>query len=209
MNDNEECITNGACFVDIPGAQIFDEEGSVPTIAVPESAELMPVDRSESVPSGRKLTSGTHPVLVVRVKAKNRSCTPSSADLAGSVFGLGNSWIENSMKSQYERCSNNQFTFSNVEGNGVTNGVVDVYIDEDVWGTNIFSLTNKMFQAASAAVGTSLNATPKHVMYVVPYGTEFNGNKGWVAFAHVNGYNSWYNDSWGDYLSAQGMWTRQ
>jgi hypothetical protein len=43
-------------------------------------------------------------------------------------------------------------------------------------------------------------------MYVVPYGTEFNGNKGWVAFAHVSGVNSWYNDYWGDYLSAQGMY---
>lgn len=66
-----------------------------------------------------------------------------------------------------------------------------------------------MHSAASDVIGTSLNYTPKHVMWVVPYGTTFSGSKGWVAFAHVSGFNSWYNDSWGDYLSAQGKQSRQ
>jgi hypothetical protein len=206
---NRDCMRKGACFLDLPQAQVLDDEGSVPTIEVPEGTEMIPIDKSESAPqpTQRKLASGSHAVLVVRVRAQSSSCNPSAAELAGSIFGLGQRAITNSMKSQYEACSAGEFSVWPVTGNGVNDGVLDVYMDAEASGADIFSLTNKMFQAASDAVGSSLNASPKHIMYVVPYGTEFNGSKGWVAFAHVSGVNSWYNDDWGNYLSAQGMYS--
>ena len=40
INDNRDCITKGACFVDIPGAQVIEDDDVTPTIAFPEGAEL-------------------------------------------------------------------------------------------------------------------------------------------------------------------------
>jgi len=207
VSTNSKCIKNGACYVDIPGGQVVDEEGATPTIEIPEAAELTAIDLSESAPiQRRKLgTFGVNNVLVVRLKSIDKSCTPTREQLAASVFGInGNAYgIDNSMKSQYEACSKDQFSFNYVSGNGVKNGVVDVYMNEYVTSVDIFKLTNAMFQAASDAVDNSLSASPNHVMYVVPSGTTFNGSSRWVAFAHVGGFNSWYNDDWGDMLSAQ------
>ena len=118
---------------------------------------------------------------------------PSAGALAASILNINPQpyGVTNSMKTQYERCSQGQLSFKPVSGNGVVNGVLDVYMDKNTDGVNIFDLTNSMFQAASNAVGSSLNARPKHIMYIVPEGTTFNGSSGWVAFAHVNGNNGW------------------
>lgn len=206
VNEHRDCIMNGHCYVDIEGG-MTNEDGDVPTIEIPEAAGISVIDKSEIDPdptARRKLrVTGTHPVLVVRVQGKDSSCNPSSSDLAGSIFGLGNKKLANSMKAQYDLCSQGLLSMDPVAGNNVNDGVVDVYINKKIDGTNIFSLTNAMFQAADAAVGTSLNTSPRHIMYVVPPGTTFRGSTGWVAFAHVSGYNSWYNDEWGDRLSAQ------
>lgn len=202
---NSDCIMTGHCYVDIQGGTI-NEDGDVPTIEIPEAAEMSVVDRSESEPDPterRRLQTQYNPVLVVRVTGKDQSCDPSASDLAGSIFGIGNNWMTNNMKVQYERCSQGQQSFTPVTGNDVYNGVVDVYINQKIDGTDIFSLQNYMFKAADAAVGSSLSASPRHIMYIVPYGTTFRGSQGWVAFAHVSGNNSWYNDAWGNRLSAQ------
>lgn len=130
---------NGACYVDIPGAMVHEEAGSVPTIEVPEATELMPIDMSLSDPTQRNLAvTGDRPVLIVRIRTNDKTCTPSSTDLAGSILGVGNNAIENNMKKQYEGCSNGQLSFFGVTGNSVTNGVVDVSINKDADGTNIF-----------------------------------------------------------------------
>lgn len=208
INDNKDCIKKGACYVDIPGAQVIDEEGVTPTIAFPAGAELSVIDKSESVDSPterRQLAlTGSNEVLIVRVTSRQAACRPSTGALAASILGIDRSSysVTTSMKMQYERCSQGQFSVEAITGNRVVNGVVDVYMDRNTNGVNIFDLTNAMFSAASSAVGNSLNARPKHIMYIVPKGTTFNGSSGWVAFAHVSGYNGWYNDEWGMSLSA-------
>ena len=205
VNENRKCIVNGACYVDIPGGQVLDDDISEPTIEFPEATVMSVKDKSksDSERSRKLLTTGSNPVLVVRVQASDSSCDPTSEELAGSVFGIGNQALSHSMVSQYYSCSQEQFTVHPIDGNNVVNGVLDVTISEKAWGTNIFSITNTMFQAASAAVGSSLSETPRHIMYCVPYGTTYSGSKNWVAFAHVGGYNSWYNDNWCNMLSAQ------
>jgi len=169
VDDNMDCISKGECYVDIPGGQVIDEEGAVPSIAIPAGASLAVFDKSESepgAPQSRKLaTTGINPVLVVRVRTNDSNSAPSRRALEGAIYGTGSGALTNSMKSQYEVCSNYQFSFSPVTGNSnVDDGVVEVSIDGDVDGTDIFSLTNKMYQAADSAVGTSLSSTPRHVI---------------------------------------------
>ena len=60
-----------------------------------------------------------------------------------------------------------------------------------------------MLDATNAAISNSLNASPDHVMYVVAGGTKFKESDKWVAFAYVGGKSSFYNNAWGQSLSAE------
>jgi hypothetical protein len=107
------------------------------------------------------------------------------------------------MAQQYWDCSREQLSFRPFDvGYNVADGVVDVYLPQGTLGRDIFSLTNAMNEAAVEKVGNSLSAA-KHIMYVVPFGTTFDGSPSWVAFADMHGKSSYYNNRWGDRLSAQ------
>lgn len=199
---NMQAILDGSFYIAIPGGEIIDDGLTAPYVTVPDISTVV------SVPGVRRrrlpAVTGINDVIVVRVStSRGKQCDPSRNALAGSIFGAGSEAIQHSMKSQYEDCSNGQLSFAPVTGTGVVNGVVEVTIDEKIKNRDIFSLTNAMNQAAIAAVGDSLNVTPRHVMYCVPYGTEFDGYKNWVAFAYVNGVSSYYNNNWCDRLSSQ------
>lgn len=205
VKSNRECILSGDCILNIPGGEAHDD-GS-PTISVPVAAAMSAEDKSTPDSGGerRKLAvTGDHPTLVVRVSSADRSCEPSAIDLAGSVFGLGPRALDNNMAQQYWDCSNGQLSFSpfNV-GSNIVNGVVDVYIPQNIWGKDVFSLQNQVHQATVDKIGNSLIAS-KHIMYVFPWGTTFDGSSNWVAFANMHGKSSYYNNKWGDRLSAQG-----
>lgn len=196
-------IRGGNFYIAIPGGTIVND--AYVTVPNPSQISIIPgLRRRERQLQGQGVR-GTNSVLVVRIST-NRGDTvdPSQTDLAGSIFGQGSGAIAHSMKSQYEACSNGQLSFRPVTGSGVVNGVVDVTINADIQGKDIFSLTNIMNQATIDALGSSLSETPRHVMYCVPPGTKFNGSTGWVAFAYVNGVSSYYNNHWCDRLSSQG-----
>jgi len=200
---NDQAIRDGSFYIAIPGGQIMDDGVTAPYVTVPDPSTITIVP---GLRRDRQLQYGTriNPVLVVRVSTnRGNYCDPSRNALAGSIFGIGSEAITHSMKKQYEDCSNGQQSFRPVYGNGVVNGVVDVTIDKDIVGQNIFSLTNAMNKAAMDAVGTSLNESPRHVMYCVPSGTIFEGSPNWVAFAYINGVSSYFNNKWCDFLSSQ------
>ena len=190
-----------------PMAKLSTTSGdSVPYVTVPDPSAvvIVPMARRERHLVDRELETRYNSVLVVRVSTSDGDrCDPTANQLAGSVFGVGSEALEHSMKSQYEACSNGQQSFTPVEGDSVVKGVVEVTIDKKIQGKDIFSLTNEMNKAARTVVGNSLNSSPKHIMYCVPYGTKFNGSTGWVAFAYVNGVSSYYNNKWCDRLSSQ------
>ena len=188
------------------GEAIDDSNVLHPIINVPVAASISAEDRSDPDDEGQRrqlAITGDHPTLVVRVTSTNGSPSPSASSLAGSVFGLGPSPLENNMAQQYWDCSREQLSFSPFDiGDNIVNGVVDVYLPQGTLGKDIFSLTNAMYEAAVEKVGNSLIAA-KHVMYVVPFGTTFDGSPNWVAFANMHGKSSYYNNRWGDRLSAQ------
>jgi hypothetical protein len=206
LEANDAAIRSGTFYVAIPNAEIIDDGSSVPYVTVPDPSAVAIVQgvRRERHLVDRELQTRYNSVLVVRVSTSSGdTCDPSANQLAGSVLGIGSQAIQHSMKSQYEACSYGQQSFTPVSGNGVVNGVVDVTIGDNIQGRDIFSLTNAMNRAARDVVGSSLSASPKHVMYCVPTGTTYNGSQNWVAFAYVNGVSSYYNNNWCDRLSSQ------
>lgn len=205
LTQNDAAIRNGTFYIAIPGGETVDDDVDVPYVTVPDFSTVAIVPGVQRRRERRQL-QGTeyNPILVVRVATSDGDRVDASANqLAGSIFGLGNEAIEHNMKNQYEECSSGQQSFTAVTGTGVTNGVVEVTINKDIQGKNIFSVTNAMNKAAIEAVGNSLNFTPKHVMYCVPYGTKFENSRSWVAFAYINGVSSYYNNDWCDRLSSQ------
>lgn len=206
LTRNEQAIRQGDFYIAIPDGQVVDDGVNPPHVTVPDASTVAIVHGLRRRQRRKLQATRTNSILVVRVSTnRGDRCDPSSNDIAGSVFGLGSNPLQHSMKSQYEACSQGKQSFRPVTGdNNVINGVVEVTIDKDIDGTNIFSLTNAMNQAATAAVGNSLDTTPDHVMYCVPPGTKFDGRRNWVAFAYVNGVSSYYNNYWCDRLSSQG-----
>lgn len=204
ITQNDQAIRSGSLYIAIPNGEIVDDGVNPPSVTVPDASAISIV-HGLGRRNRRQLKTRSNPVLVVRVSTnRGDECDPSANALAGSVFGLGNEALPHSMKSQYEACSNGQQSFRPVSGNGVVNGVVDVTIDMDIRGRDIFSITNAMNRAAVAKVGNSLSASPRHVMYCVPPGTVWDGRRNWVAFAYINGISSYFNNGWCDRLSSQG-----
>lgn len=207
---NSDCIRSSTdCFLTIPGGEALGDDKivSYPMISVPASAAISAIQADPDGGERRQLAiTGDHPTLVVRVSstdAFNSSPSPSTLDLAGSIFGIGPRRLDSNMADQYFACSKEQLSFSpfNV-GENIVNGVVEVTLPQGTFGEDIFSLTNKMYQAAVEKIGNTLSEA-RHIMYVVPFGTKFDGSANWVAFANMHGKSSYYNNRWGDRLSSQ------
>lgn len=131
---------------------------------------------------------GNKALLVVRVMAPDASTSISSEKLSQSVFGA------TSARSQYSDCSFNKLNFHPATGPGVSNGVMEITIPQNVKGIASYVVQNAITENLG---GKPLNAD--HVMYCLPPGT----TGGWIAYAYTNHWLSVYNDKWCTYLSAQ------
>jgi len=122
------------------------------------------------------------------------------------------------LKSQYDECSHGnieiqQATEVSSTVNGDTfNGIIDIPIDSVASGT-FYKTVEKEAYAATASYlvteandGTTLNDAFEPydlVMFCQPPGTVSQAGNGWVAYAYVNGFTSFYSDAWCGYVSAQ------
>jgi hypothetical protein len=197
LDEQSECTADGSCYICIPGGQLLDDEER--SIFIPDNSTITVLGGSESSLRSEIGITGQHETLVVRVTINDVPPEPSSTDLAGSVFGLGGNPAEQTMVGQYDACSFGQLEFYPAEGENIWNGVMDVSISNGQ--TNILSLLTVMQNAANDLLPDGV--TPQHVMFVVPYGTMFQGSTDWVAFGLVGGTSSYFNNWWGDYLTAQ------
>jgi hypothetical protein len=104
------------------------------------------------------------------------------------------------MAGQYSACSFGQLEFFPAEGNNIVNGVMNIEINKGDGTLNILSMLSDL--AAAAKNKMPIGMEPRHIMYVLPYGTTFKGSLNWVAFAYVGAYSSYFNNGWGDSLTA-------
>jgi hypothetical protein len=168
-------------------------------ISIPDNSTITLVEGSGSRQRRLSIT-GKHETLVVRVTINDNGPVPSTTDLAGSVFGLGGNPAAQSMAGQYSACSFGQLQFLPAKGDTILNGVMNIEISKEGGPLSILSLRSDLADAVEAKIPQGLE--PRHIMYVVPPGTEFQGAADWVAFANVGDYRSYFNNQWGDSLSA-------
>jgi hypothetical protein len=191
-------------WVAIPGGTI---DIMTDAVVIPDAST---VHTATGPPAGRRLNQlqlerhhsrrladakGTLKVLVVYIRAKDASPTPSTNTVYETAFQN-----EVSLKSQFARCSLNQLQLE-----PTALGVLDVTVNMKVSGTDKTQFVNAAEDMALARIqaitgDTSITNTRQYadlVMYIVPPGT---GN--WLAYASVGGGISVYNDEWGIYLSA-------
>jgi hypothetical protein len=187
----------GPCYISIPGGTVHDY-GDDRFISFPIDSSITLVD-GVGLRQRRLAITGMHQTLVIYVKINGIPPVPSTTDLAGSIFGLGDNPAAQSMSAQYSACSFGQLQFFPAEGTNIVNGVMDIEINKGSGTLSTLSLLSDL--AAAVKVKIPQGMAPRHTMYVLPYGTEFQGSLNWVAFAYVGGTSSYFNDSWGDSLS--------
>lgn len=151
----------------------------------------------------RKLAAiGKKTVLGVRIVATDATTSLSEDQLADDIFGITGDTMN--MRSQYLDCSFDQFELNQADDrtgqttsiqNGVTTIEVDLATSD---GTN--AILNAVTEQLLTEFSTASENLADYIMYCMPPGTMGDTE---VAFAILNGYQSWYNDVACSYVSAQ------
>jgi len=140
-------------------------------------------------------TTGELTTLVVRVIAPNGGPGGSKEQLINDVFEDAAC-----LKTQYAGCSKDQLIIvPSSEGGGT--GIVDVNININPTtdnGGNSGSLGTAALDATRTAFGFDLDRQFDLILFCQP-----PGSGGWVAYAYLNDYRSFYNDYWCQRVSAQ------
>ena len=195
VNASKVTLDTGVSNICIPGGSAVRNEFSQPDfVVIPSNARIKFVERSAR--HVRRLAqTGTRTTLIVRVTSPSESITESAAVLANAAFGTGGQ--QYSMSAQFNSCSAGKLNFVPASGfNIISNGVMELLLNEPIAGQNIFNLENPMTIAVKTLLGISdLNSEFSNVIFCMPYGTTFRagGSKDWLAYAYVPGHFSYYN----------------
>jgi hypothetical protein len=186
-----------------PTTGLFNIVGPNPSFSVvPAAPQYYEALKKMTLGAAVRATSrtvGSRSVMVVRVTSSDAG-SPSydRKELSRNIFGHPNSIYRPSFASQYNQCSQGQLNFhpASYEGDSTT-GVHDLNLP--------YQLLNRKFdfqvdQWLETAFEQKFGAMDQydHIMYCLPQGMagEF------VAFAVVNGRNSYYSDPWCAMMSA-------
>jgi hypothetical protein len=174
----------------IPGGTVTKH-----SVHVPENADI--TIHAETSPRRRLAPkSGTPKTLTVRVIANgNAQPQNSKSQLQGRVFGVGGDAEDNTVFTQYKKCS---FGAQDIQpatsGNGVQSGVVDVNAPIDIASCNILGDCQDQIIAATERqlgirTGSLDSSNPPYdfVMFCMPDGSMFGegGKTTWAAFAYT------------------------
>lgn len=192
---------SGASVLVLSHADISNDSIIISTSNIVELNKYNPGGDIEA----RRLTSqtGTLNTLVVRVNALDSAPSPAT-DLYSDIFD-----DEYCLKSQYDNCSYGKLqiqeytpgTVSDVPTIANAPGVVDINVD-----ASIVDSTKDNFQnLANQALQTMFNTNDPGsifdlVLFCMPPGVEDNG---WLAYAYINRWDSYYNGEWCQAVSSQ------
>ncbi len=129
-------------------------------------------------------------VLVVRVRASDKSTTANLSTLSGDVFGTGKASTAVSMSERFRSCSYGEMLMTPYNArapSGVTvqNGVVEVQITTSVTGKDSVTVQNTVLSRLRSQLGIStLSSVFDHVMLCLPSGTTgpSGTSAGWIAY---------------------------
>jgi hypothetical protein len=174
----------------IPGGVVRKQ-----AVLVPENADI--TVHADTSPHRRLAPkSGTPKALTVRIIANgNAQPQETKSQLQGRVYGVGPDAQNNTVWSQYKKCSFGALDVQpTTAGNGVQSGVVDVNANIDIATCNILGDCQDQIIAATElqlgiSPGSLDSSNPPYdfVMFCIPDGTMFgeNGKTTWAAFAYT------------------------
>lgn len=182
-------LYSGETVLEVPTGTTINREDQ--TMNLSGSPILVNSDPSERRLRRIPKTTGDKTVLAVRVIATNSAFSKTETELATSVFGGPNDFVN--LKSQYSACSHGKINMiQRADLNGLTsniaNGVVTLYVDMPT-EVGHSTMVNEVSQELNREFGLSVNEIADHVLYCLPPGT-FNG----VGYALMNRGLSVFND---------------
>ena len=196
INANKAKLDTGVTNICILGGSAVRNELSKPDfVVIPSRASITFVE--DDVRHVRRLAqTGTRTTLIVRVSSPAGSITESAAILSDAAFGTAGQPF--SMSAQFSSCSAGKLNFVPASGFSlISNGVMELFLNETVVGKNIFDLENPMTLAVKTLLGVSnLYTAFSNVIFCMPAGTTFyaGGSNSWLAYAYVPGQFSYYNN---------------
>lgn len=130
----------------------------------------------------RLTTKGTRSVIVIRGIGADSESTKTKSQLADDIFGTEGDVLN--FKSQFEACSYGALTFEPAtEIEGITNGVYDVEISQNIEGADEEDLENEFLDQATTDLGvSSLSLLANHVILCIPPGTVSKTRRRFVAY---------------------------
>ena len=122
------------------------EPEKVKVSSINDSAKSTATDKVKSSRNStrkRRLTNkkeGDKKVSVFRVNSADDQPTKSAAELADDIFGVGSD--KYNLRSGYLTCSGNKLDFIPGDGNGLVNGVLELYLDQNTSGIGMKTVEN-------------------------------------------------------------------
>mmetsp|Transcript_8240 Transcript_8240/g.15079 ORF Transcript_8240/g.15079 Transcript_8240/m.15079 type:complete len:1302 (-) Transcript_8240:105-4010(-) len=142
--------------------------------------------------------NGDRTLIVIRVSSPDGNVTASSSQLSDEVFGTHGGNLVNTAE-RMSSCSYGKFTLDkppndNVAMPALVDGVVDVFINDNIGGRSSGDVFNMAKPLAAAALGVPLG-TFSHRLYVLPGHVSFGGAAAWAYLpgsdsVFLNGYAS-------------------
>lgn len=142
-----------------------------------------------------KRTIGESNLLVLRVSALDVNNTLSQELIHGRIFGVGAHTEEVNVIDQIDRCSFSKLSLKPAEGLLITHGVGDLTLDMNLLGADVRNIEDRLKTLTEQKFGL-IAGNFDHVLYCMPPGTQRSGSIGWLAYAFLNSWNSYYNDEY-------------
>ena len=186
-------LDSGVSTICIPGGTAIRTPDLIEpdVVSIPFGADIRFV---EGRPQNQRhlIASGKQSVLVVRVTSQSSTQSLSSVTLANSIFGVGG--LQFNMASQFSACSSGKVDYGPATGSIVTNGVMDLFLDQKI--TNMGpALENQLIAAAKVLLGVDkLETSFANILFCMPSGILNSGGNAWVAYSYSPGQFSFYND---------------
>jgi Gametolysin peptidase M11 len=206
------------------------------TITIVPDALVSVVDPPES--SARRLgrrqlssSTGDNTILVLRVNYRGVKPSLTASQLRGRFFGEGPDKVNVSLKSQMEACSFGQLRYQAAEGDGIVDGIADIYISQNVGG-DVQVLENVVLKQFHADYEEDFKNSLSNLVFVMPKDNLKIQGKDWLgeysslqssihstrcvltlpfcplslvffsAYGYLNGYLTVFKDHWAGSFSA-------
>lgn len=197
-------LISGETVLDIPPETLVDMATYTLQLSSPPGLlNIMDDEHRDQQRQLRKLAStGTKTVLAVRIAATDKTSTLTETELSDDIFGLNGDPMN--AKSQFLACSYNQFELTPASDRtgataSIKNGATTISVDLAT-SSDAITIMNEATLQLAAEFSTDAQNLADFIMFCIPDGSM--GEKE-VAFAYVNGFQSWYNDEACGFVSAQ------